>query len=270
MIQKIRNRFSTLPFWEKGLLVATLVFVLVFSGTKAQAAYAVHDAKIYAQVVEQLKKAKEMLSNAREQLEYVILDHTGLEQSVFSKLEDHTRYVDDYLNNQQQRLSKVIAGVSDAKESIAENFVDFRKYENKNIRLGDLAVSQRLNAEMVEENRSEILARMNLIQQAQVDQKKRIDILDSLNRNPKGEKQVLQIQNEYRKEELISQRYTNELQSLQTKLQLLEEQKKTIDQQNEAIALKNEAKDFKDWAKKQRDEQSKKTNLNIFEQQRRQ
>ena len=180
--------------------------VVAAIATTAQAAIIVHDPKIYAQIVEQIKKASEQISHLKEQITLQKENLKSLEEENIEPYRKDIAMIGQEYNKLRSEANSLISGVTDAKKAFEENFKKFDNLDYGMMTYTDINGNIGANRQKLEDSVIEITNMLSQKQNELQKSQERIQKLTALIQKAHGAKDLAQIENLLQAETINSQK----------------------------------------------------------------
>ena len=156
--------------------------------TQAYAVYAVHDSKVYGQIVSQIKKATEQINQLKEQVNLQMQNLQDLSSEVIDPITNEIAIVTSEYNGAKKGMSSIISGASDVDTAFQETFKDFTSLDPTTATYKDIKSRQETNRVKSEELNKEFVTLINMKQVELEKSNERIQKLINEIANCKGRK----------------------------------------------------------------------------------
>ena len=220
--------------------------VVAAIATTAQAAIIVHDPKIYAQIVEQIKKASEQISHLKEQITLQKENLKSLEEENIEPYRKDIAMIGQEYNKLRSEANSLISGVTDAKKAFEENFKRFDNLDYGMMTYADINGNIGANRQKLEDSVIEITNMLSQKQNELQKSQERIQKLTALIQKAHGAKDLAQIENLLQAETINSQNITSEINALQAKQAAIKTMVDKLEKDGTKALYEKTAKDFSD------------------------
>lgn len=238
---------------KKFLIIGFTICALLGSGYTASAVYPVHDSRVYAQIVAQIKKVTEQINTIKQQ---IALQKQHLYDLGWGKIgpiiKDIQQHRDEYAKLRGS-VSGILSGAKDVQKSFKETFRDFDDFNVKTESYSSLKARMEYNRQKISKLDRETVLLINHKQKELDASQKRILKLTEELKTAKGSKDLGQIQALIDAETVYSQNLSNDIDSLNTKLAVIRNEINKLE--HDAADKANEllANDFGSAAKQMRE-----------------
>lgn len=232
------------PAYKKAAALGLAAVMTLGISTQAYAVYAVHDSKVYAQIVSQIKKATEQINQLKEQVNLQLQNLQDLSSSVIDPITEEIAMVTSEYNGVKRGMNSIISGVDDADTAFQKTFKDFSNLDPKTATYLDIKSRQETNRVKAEELNKEFVTLINMKQSELEKSNDRIQELMNEIANCKGAKDLAQLENLLSAEQIYSQNITNEIQGLKLKQDAIGSQQKKLAEDAEQVSQEKLAADF--------------------------
>ena len=223
--------------------------VIAVIATTAQAAIIVHDPKIYAQIVEQIKKASEQIAHLKEQITLQKENLKSLDEENIEPYRKDIAMIGQEYNKLRSDANSLISGVTDAKKAFAENFKSFDNLDYGMMTYTDINGNIGANRQKLEDSVIEITNMLSQKQNELQKSQERIQKLTALIQKAHGAKDLAQIENLLQAETINSQNITSEINALQAKQAAIKTMVDKLEKDGTKALYEKTAKDFGDAGK---------------------
>lgn len=232
------------PAYKKATILSLAALMTFSVGTQAYAVYAVHDSKVYGQIVSQIKKATEQINQLKEQVNLQLQNLQDLSPGVITPITDEIAMVTSEYNGVKKGMSSIISGATDVDTAFEETFKDFTSIDPSTATYQDIKGRQETNRVKSEELNKEFITLINLKQAELEKSNDRIQKLMNEIATCKGAKDLAQLENLLSAEQIYSQNITNEIQGLKLKQDAISSQQKKLADDAEQASQEKLAADF--------------------------
>ena len=229
---------------KKAAALSAAVLLTFGVSTQAYAVYAVHDSKVYGQIVSQIKKATEQINQLKEQVNLQMQNLQDLSSEVIDPITNEIAIVTSEYNGAKKGMSSIISGASDVDTAFQETFKDFTSLDPTTATYKDIKSRQETNRVKSEELNKEFVTLINMKQVELEKSNERIQKLIKEIANCKGAKDLAQLENLLSAEQIYSQNITNEIQGLKLKQDAISSQQKKLADDAEQASQEKLAADF--------------------------
>lgn len=226
---------------KKAAALSAAVLLTFGVSTQAYAVYAVHDSKVYGQIVSQIKKATEQINQLKEQVNLQMQNLQDLSSEVIDPITNEIAIVTSEYNGAKKGMSSIISGASDVDTAFQETFTSL---DPTTATYKDIKSRQETNRVKSEELNKEFVTLINMKQVELEKSNERIQKLINEIANCKGAKDLAQLENLLSAEQIYSQNITNEIQGLKLKQDAISSQQKKLADDAEQASQEKLAADF--------------------------
>lgn len=245
-------------------MLLVLAFGAAVGGYRAEAVYAVHDSKVYAQIVEQISKVTQQIKEIQTQID---LQKQNMQDLVWSNIEPILSPIESARTSYdklKKSTSKILQNTDDIEKTFSSTFETFEDLDSKDLTYKKMKSKLNQNRSQVKKVEREVMQLISAKQEELEASEDRISQYIKMLESAQGEKDTLQLQALIQAETVHSNNIQNEITSLRTKLAAIRGQhekleKDASDKMNEILA--NDFSSAADTAKTVADKQSKVTSL---------
>ena len=194
---------------KKILLGLSLLLAVTAASSKALAVYPVHDSRVYAQIVQQIKKATEQINHLKQQINNQIQNLQNLKRDNIDPVLNEIAVINNEYNNVKKSMNSLISGVISAKDAYKQNFQDLTNLDYRNTTFASINSKINANREKLEESNIQITEMINKNQEKLAASQELIKKTTAEIANAKGAKDLAQLQNILQAETINSQNITN-------------------------------------------------------------
>ena len=223
--------------------------VVAAIATTAQAAIIVHDPKIYAQIVEQIKKASEQISHLKEQITLQKENLKSLEEENIEPYRKDIAMIGQEYGKLRAEANSLISGVTDAKKAFEDNFKKFDNLDYGTMTYMDINGNIGANRQKLEDSIVQISDLLSKKQVELQESQKRIQKLTGLIQRAHGAKDLAQIENLLQAETINSQNITSDIHLLQARQAAIKTEVDKLEKDGTKAIYEKTAKDFGDAGK---------------------
>lgn len=233
------------PQQSKTAAIAALSFaVLCLAGYQAQAVYSVHDSKVYAEVVEQVKKATEQINQLKQQIDNQLKDLKSLKQEEIDPYLHEIREAQDAYTSLKRDMSGIVSGVGNTENAWKNAFDDFTDFDPHHATYSEIRAKQGNNRATLEQSNKEIMELISAKQEEMEASQLRLQAYNEKIKDVEGDKQISQLQAMIQNEQVIQTSIGNEIEALKTRQSMIQSQIKKLDADAEKAVSDKTAADF--------------------------
>ncbi|MEF2674604.1 MAG: type IV secretion system protein [Dialister invisus] len=233
---------------KKILLGLSLLLAVTAASSKALAVYPVHDSRVYAQIVQQIKKATEQINHLKQQINNQIQNLQNLKRDNIDPVLNEIAVINNEYNNVKKSMNSLISGVISAKDAYKQNFQDLTKLDYRNTTFASINSKINANREKLEESNIQITEMINKNQEKLAASQELIKKTTAEIANAKGAKDLAQLQNILQAETINSQNITNEITALQAKQQAIKATGEKLEKDGGKAIMEKASSDFSNAA----------------------
>lgn len=233
---------------KKYACAAACVAALCLSGYQAAAVYSVHDSKVYAEVVEQVKKATEQIEQLKQQVDNQLKDLKSLKAEEIDPYLSAIRESQDAYNELKRGMSGIVSGVGNTEDAWKEAFDDFTDFDPRHASYSDIKTKSEKNRATLERSNKEIMELISAKQEQMEESQLRLEAYNAKIKDVEGDKQISQLQALIQNEQIIQTSIGNEIEALKTKQSMIQSQIRKLDKDAETATAEKTASDFKEAA----------------------
>lgn len=233
------------PQRTKAAAIAALSFAaLCLAGYQAQAVYSVHDSKVYAEVVAQVEKATEQISQLKEQINNQLKDLKSLKAEEIDPYLNEIRETQNAYYNLKRSMSSIVSGVGDTEDAWERAFDDFADFDPRHASYSEIRSKQENNRATLEQSNKEIMELISAKQEEMEASQLRLQAYNDKIKDVEGDKQISQLQAMIQNEQIIQTSIGNEIEALKTRQSMIQSQIKKLDADAEKAVNEKTAADF--------------------------
>lgn len=233
------------PEKAKAAAIAALSFAAVCLGAyQAQAVYSVHDSKVYAEVVAQVEKATEQISQLKQQIDNQLKDLKSLKAEEIDPYLNEIRETQDAYNSLKHNMSSIVSGVGRTEDAWKNAFDDFTDFNPRHASYAEINSKREKNRATLEQSNKEIMeliaAKQDEMEQSQL----RLQAYNEKIRDVEGDKQISQLQAMIQNEQIIQTGIGNEIEALRTRQTMIQSQIGKLEKDADKALMDKTAADF--------------------------
>ena len=221
---------------------------LCFSGYQAAAVYSVHDSKVYAEVVEQVKKASEQISQLKQQIDNQLKDLKSLKAEEIDPYLNEIRETQNAYADLRRSMSGIVSGVGSTEDAWKNAFDDFTDFDPSHATYSEIKSKQGNNRATMEKANKEIMELISAKQDEMEASQLRLQAYNEKIKDVEGDKQISQLQAMIQNEQIIQTSIGNEIEALKTRQAMIQSQITKLDKDAEQAMAEKTASDFKEAA----------------------
>lgn len=239
----------TMSLWQKNrkrLVIATSLSLVLLGGAiqNASAVYQVHDSKVYAQIVEQIKKAQQQISQLKAQYDLQLKNMQDLKKEhVDPILKDIGVIKNDYEKTRRE-MDSVWQTAMKTPDVFKKTFEDIKSLHVSASSYKEINSKIAMNRNQLEKLNKEVMVLISKKQAELEKSNKRIAELTALIPETKGEKAIADLQAHIAAENVRAGNIAAEIQSLQTKQSTIKAQYEKMEKDATQKVYEKAADDF--------------------------
>lgn len=238
MTQVIKQRKRS--FIVAALLVGTTTATI----RNVDAVYAVHDSKVYTQIVAQMKKATEQINQLKKQYDLHRQNMESLKAEHINPITSDVAYVTDEYNKLKKSVTGILSDTKSGAEGFKELFEDFKNLDYRKLHSTTIPSKVGQNREALEQTNNELIDLITKNQEALKKSNERIAKLTALIPETKGEKAIADLNTQIIAESVRAGNIGAEIQSLNTKQKVIKAQLEKLEKDAAAALNKKTGTDF--------------------------
>ncbi len=253
---------ETINSSRKLWIVPALAIMIAGVGIQqSQAVYAVHDSKVYAQIVEQVKRASEQLTKLKEQYDLQLQNIQNLKRDKVDPITKDIGNIQSSYDKLKSQMSSLITGSKSSAIAFKEQFKDFKNLDFRHTTYRDINSRHQMNMQELEKSNQEITTLISSNQEQLKKSNERIQQFTALIPTTTGEKAISDLNAEIAAENVRAGNIASEIQSLSAKQRVIASQIEKLTQDAMKAVTDKTKSDFEEKAKQLESVQLKKADL---------
>lgn len=235
---------------KQAIIISSITLFLVTAvAIQGNAAYTVHDPKVYAQIAKQIQKATEMINRIKEQIDIQKKNMESLKAEWIDPITSEVALITSSYNDLKSNMMSVISGTKSTAEAYKEAFQDFKNLDLKNTTYTTINQKVSTNRATLEKANEEITTLISRKQDELNKSNQRIEKLRALIPKSTSQKAISDLQAQIELETITSGNIASEITSLKTKQDAIKIQVEKLEKDAAEAMKKKTGQDFKDTAK---------------------
>lgn len=232
--------------YKKLIIASAALLLTIVGGSQASAVYMVHDSKVYAQIVEQINKVNQQISQIRTQID---LQRQNMQDLVWSKIDPILSQAEqsrkDY-EDIKSGMNALLSGKKNAEEAFKDTFKTFDDLDVNNLSYAEIKNYLGQNRMAREKINNELITLINYKQKQLEESQDRIKQYQEMMKDTKGQKEIEELNALINNENVRSKAIAAEIDSLRTKQTAINAQAEKLEADAAEKTKEKGAQDFKD------------------------
>lgn len=232
---------------RKKMLIVGMTVTALVGGVVQQtyAVYQVHDSKVYAQIVEQIKRAQEQIAQLKAQYDLQLKNMQDLKKEHLDPILKDIGVMKNEYEKTRNGMDDIWKTTTKVPEVFKKTFEDLKNINISAISYTELGSKVEMNRQQLEKLNKEVIVLISK-KQAELDQSnKRIAEMTALIPTTKGEKAIADLQAHIAAENVRAGNIASEIQALQTKQNAMKAQFERLEKEASVKMNQKVADDFK-------------------------
>lgn len=239
----------TMSLWlqnRKRLVVAASLSMVLIGGAvqNASAVYQVHDSKVYAQIVEQIKKAQEQISQLKAQYDLQVKNMQDLKKEHVDPILKDIGFMKNEYEKTRKGMDALWQTGMKTPDVFRQTFEDIKNIRVRASSYNDINGKAIANRDKLERLNKELMVLISKKQEELEKSNKRIAELTALIPGTKGEKAIADLQAHLMAENVRAGNIAAEIQSLQTKQNTIKTEAEKLEKDANQKVVEKTADDF--------------------------
>lgn len=239
----------TMTLWlqnRKRLVVAASLSMVLIGGAvqNASAVYQVHDSKVYAQIVEQIKKAQEQISQLKAQYDLQVKNMQDLKKEHVDPILKDIGFMKNEYEKTRKGMDSLWQTGMKTPDVFRQTFEDIKNIRVRASSYNDINGKAIANRDKLERLNKELMVLISKKQKELEKSNKRIAELTALIPGTKGEKAIADLQAHLMAENVRAGNIAAEIQSLQTKQNTIKTEAEKLEKDANQKVIEKTADDF--------------------------
>ncbi len=231
---------------RKKMLIVGMTVTALVGGVVQQtyAVYQVHDSKVYAQIVEQIKRAQEQIAQLKAQYDLQLKNMQDLKKEHLDPILKDIGVMKNEYEKTRNGMDDIWKTTTKVPEVFKKTFEDLKNINIRAISYTELGSKAEMNRQQLEKLNKEVIVLISK-KQAELDQSnKRIAEMTALIPTTKGEKAIADLQAHIAAENVRAGNIASEIQALQTKQNAMKAQFERLEKEASVKMNQKVADDF--------------------------
>lgn len=236
---------------KKAIIMAAVLAVTATATIRqVDAVYAVHDNKVYMQIVEQIKKATQQITELKKQYDLQMQNMESLKREHVDPIMKDIVLIQDEYAKLKKESNGLLSGAKSGADSFKEVFQDFKNLDLKKVSMTHINGQVDSNRQSLESSNKQLIELINHKQKELEKSNERLTKLQNLISTTKGEKAIADLNAEIALESVRANNINSEISALQLRQKAIQSQVDKLEK-DAAAALNQKASDeFKEAGEK--------------------